>query len=228
MSIDLKEIEILIPTFNEEKNLQITIDTLRKLGLNNLTILDALSDDNTVEIAKKNNCKVLIDPSRRLGFGYSVISGINNSSSKYLCIFDADGSFDPNTILLMKDILVRKKLDFIFGSRYLDGNTSDDDTLITKFGNFFFTKLISLLFNFKTSDALFLYLFGKRECFINLNLQEKDFKICTEALIKARTGYKCGEIYSHEKKRMFGTTKVDRVKDGYLILRNIFSLWLKK
>ena len=226
--MNLSDIEVLIPTFNEEKNLPITINSLKKIGLNNLTILDALSDDETVKVARENNCKVLVDPSRRLGFGYSIINGINNSSSKYLCIFDADGSFDPNTILLMKDILIEKKLDFIFGSRYLNGNTSDDDTLITKFGNFFFTKLISLLFNFKTTDALFLYLFGKRECFINLNLEEKDFKICTEALIKARTGYKCEEIYSHEKKRMFGTTKVNRIRDGYLMLRNIISLWLKK
>jgi glycosyltransferase involved in cell wall biosynthesis len=226
--MNLNDIEVLIPTFNEEKNLPITINSLKKIGLNNLTILDALSDDETVKVARENNCKVLVDPSRRLGFGYSIINGINNSSSKYLCIFDADGSFDPNTILLMKDILVEKKLDFIFGSRYLNGNTSDDDTLITKFGNFFFTKLISLLFNFKTSDALFLYLFGKRECFINLNLEEKDFKICTEALIKARTSFKCEEIYSHENKRMFGTTKVNRIRDGYLMLRNIISLWLKK
>lgn len=226
--MNLDDIEILIPTFNEEKNLPITIDSLRKIGINNLTILDALSDDETVRIAKELNCKVLIDPVKRLGFGYSLINGINNSSSKYLCVFDADGSFDPSTIILMRDLLIKKKLDFVFGSRYLGGNTSDDDTLITKIGNFFFSKLISILFNFKTSDALFLYLFGRRESFIRLNLIEKDFKICTEALIKARTNYKCEEIYSHEKKRMFGTTKVNRIKDGYLIMKNIFSLWLRK
>jgi len=226
--MNLDDIEILIPTFNEERNLPITINSLKKVGLNNLTILDALSDDETVKVAKDNNCKVLVDPSRRMGFGYSIINGINKSSSKYLCIFDADGSFDPNTVLEMKDIFVKNNLDFIFGSRYLGGNKSEDDTIVTKFGNFFFTKLISLLFNFKTTDALFLYLFGKRECFISLKLQEKDFKICTEALIKERTNYKCEEIYSHEKKRIFGSTKVNRVKDGYLMLKNIFSLWLKK
>lgn len=135
--MDLNDVEVLIPTFNEEKNLSITIDSLKKAGLNNLTILDALSDDETVKVAKENNCKVLVDPTKRLGFGYSIINGINNSSAKYLCIFDADGSFDPNTILLMKELLIEKKLDFIFGSRYLNGNSSDDDTLITKFGNFF-------------------------------------------------------------------------------------------
>lgn len=224
----LDDVEILIPTFNEERNLQFTIDSLKKAGLINLTVLDALSDDGTVEVAKKNNCKVLIDPSRRMGFGYSLINGIKNSKSKYLCIFDADGSFDATTILKMKKMLIEKNLDFVFGSRYLHGNKSDDDTLLTKFGNFVFTKLISILFNFKTTDALFLYLFGKKHCFEELNLKEEDFKICTEALIKARSSYKCEEIYSHEKKRIYGTTKVNRFKDGYLMLSNVFSLWLKK
>ena len=74
--MNLDDIEILIPTFNEEKNLPITINSLKELGLNNLTILDALSDDQTVKVAKENNCKVLIDPTRRLGFGYSVINGL--------------------------------------------------------------------------------------------------------------------------------------------------------
>ena len=226
--MNLDDIEILIPTFNEEKNLPITINSLKEVGLNNLTILDALSDDQTVKVAKENNCKVLIDPTRRLGFGYSVINGIKNSKSKYLCIFDADGSFDANTISKMKKLLEEKNLDFVFGSRYIGGHKSDDDTLLTQFGNFFFSKLISFLFNFKTTDALFLYLFGKRECFTELKLEEKDFKICTEALIKARTNYKCEEIYSHENKRIYGTTKVNRFKDGYLMLSNIIKLWLKK
>ena len=146
-------IEILIPTYNEEKNIPITVEGLRKNGFTNITILDGLSDDNTVQIAKKYNCKILIDEKKRLGFGYSVINGIKNSKSKYLCIFDADGSFDANTISKMKKLLEEKNLDFVFGTRYIDGNKSDDDTLLTQFGNFFFTKLISLLCNFKTTDA---------------------------------------------------------------------------
>ena len=59
--MNLDDIEILIPTFNEEKNLPITINSLKELGLNNLTILDALSDDQTVRVAKEHNCKVLMN-----------------------------------------------------------------------------------------------------------------------------------------------------------------------
>tara|TARA_B100000989_G_C19424224_1_gene419990 strand:- start:212 stop:889 length:678 start_codon:yes stop_codon:yes gene_type:complete len=223
----MQDIEILIPTFNEEKNLPITIKSLNENGFYNITVVDGKSKDNTVKVAKENNCKVLIDPKERMGFGYSVINGIISSTSEYICIFDADGSFDPTTIIKMKAMLEQNKLDFVFGSRYLGNNKSEDDTILTKFGNYFFSKLISLLFDFRTSDALFLFLFGKKECFLKLNLKETDFKICTEALIKARTNFKCEEIFSYEKKRIYGSTKVNRIKDGYLILSNIFSLWLK-
>ena len=60
-----------------------------------------------------------------------------------------------------------ENLDFVFGSRYLGGNVSDDDTLWQKIGNYFFSKLISILFNFETSDALFLYLLGKKSVFLD-------------------------------------------------------------
>ena len=34
-----------------------------------------------------------------------------------------------------------KKNDFVFGSRYKKGGYSEDDTLVTKLGNFFFSKI---------------------------------------------------------------------------------------
>ena len=54
-------LEILIPTFNEGENIEIVINDLNNEGYFNITILDANSTDNTVEIAKKFNCKILLD-----------------------------------------------------------------------------------------------------------------------------------------------------------------------
>lgn len=225
--INLQNIEILIPSYNEAKNLPHTIKSLHDHGLKNITILDAKSDDGTEEVAEKFNCKILIDPKKRMGFGYSLTNGIKKSKSKYLCIFDADGSFDPKSILEMHKLLEERNIDFVFGSRYLDGNKSDDDTFVTTIGNYFFTQIINILFNFKTSDALFLYLFGKTECFQKLNLKEKDFKICTEILIKAHTFFKCREIFSYEAPRLHGETKVNRLLDGFKILINILAMYFK-
>ena len=61
-------IEILIPTFNEEGNIEKTIKDLQSKNFNFITILDAQSEDKTVEIAKNLGCKILIDPKKKNGF----------------------------------------------------------------------------------------------------------------------------------------------------------------
>jgi len=220
------DIEILIPTFNEEGSIEKTVIDLKNNGYNFITILDAQSEDNTVNIAKNLGCKIIIDENKKMGFGYSVINGINNSNKKYCCIFDGDGSFDSNSISLMSEELARG-LDFVFCSRYLGGKKSDDDTFITEFGNFFFTKLIRILFKFNITDALFLYCISETEKFKKLKLTSYDFRICTEILIKAHKIFLCKEIFSKERKREFGTSKVNKILDGLKLLQNIFIHFFK-
>ena len=134
------KIEILIPTFNEEGNIEKVIRELNYEGYNNITILDANSTDKTVEVAKKNNCRVILDEPNISGFGGSVINGLKNLQHEYFCIYDGDNSFDPKTILDMSNE-ISNGADFVFGTRYLYNTKSEDDTMITKFGNFFFTFL---------------------------------------------------------------------------------------
>ena len=98
------KIEILIPTFNEEGNIEKVIRELNYEGYNNITILDANSTDKTVEVTKKNNCRVILDEPNISGFGGSVINGLKNLQHEYFCIYDGDNSFDPKLyqICLMK------------------------------------------------------------------------------------------------------------------------------
>ena len=117
--------------------------------------------------------------------------------------------------------------DFVFGTRYLNDTKSDDDTLITKFGNFFFTKLVNILFKIKTSDVLFFYVLGKKENVTKLNLKQRDFTICTEFLIKSYKNFKCKEILSKERKRLYGVSKINKVFDGIKILINILIMYFK-
>ena len=100
------EIEILIPTYNEQGSIKNTIHDLKENGYFNITILDAQSEDNTVKIAESEGCKIIIDKSKKIGFGHSLINGFNNSKSKYCCIFDGDGSFDAKSINQMFNFLL--------------------------------------------------------------------------------------------------------------------------
>ena len=52
--------------------------------------------------------------------------------TEYLCIFNADGSFDPKYLNEMLELC--KDRDYVFASRYLKGAGSDDDTIVTKIG----------------------------------------------------------------------------------------------
>ena len=219
-------IEILIPTLNEEGNIEKVINELKATGYNNITILDANSTDQTVKIATDYGCRIILDGPNITGFGGSVINGLKNLTLDYFCIFDGDNSFDPIAISeMLKEI--SNGTDFAFGTRYLKGTKSDDDTLITKFGNFFFTKLVRLLFKINTTDLLFLYVVGKRENISKLNLKQQDFTFCTEFLIKCYRDFNCKEVLSKERKRFSGVSKVNKIFDGMKLLINICSMYFK-
>ena len=220
-------IEILIPTFNEEKNIETVIKELNTEGYNNITILDANSTDNTVAVAKKKNCKIISDTKDIKGFGGSIINGLNNLELDYFCIFDGDNSFNPKEISKMYEKM-RSGYDFVFASRYLNNEKSDDDTFITRFGNYFFTKLVRILFKIDTTDVLFLYVMGKKSNITRLNLLQNDFSICTEFIVKSYKNFKCTEILSKERKRLYGISKVNKFLDGLTILINIFKLFFLK
>ena len=221
------QIEILIPTYNEEKNINLVIKELNAEGFSNITILDANSEDKTVEIARSNGCRIILDDQSISGFGGSIINGLNNLNNEYFCIFDGDNSFNPKDISLMIDKM-QKGADFVFGTRYLNGTKSEDDTLVTKIGNFFFTLLVNLLFKIKTTDILFFYVLGKKNNVKKLDLKRQDFTICAELLIKAYKNFNCEEVLSVERKRLFGHSKVNKIVDGFKILINILSLYFKR
>ena len=222
----MNDVEILIPTYNEEENIETVIKELNNNGFFQITLLDANSTDLTVEIGKKYNCKIISDNDEIKGFGGSVINGLNHVKSEYFCIFDGDGSFNSDDISKMRNKIL-EGYDFIFASRYLNGEISEDDDIFSKFGNFFFTKIVRLLFNINTSDVLFLFVLGKKSNIKKINLIQKDYSICSEFIIKAYKNFKCTEILSKERKRFAGASKVNKILNLIKLLINIFSLYLK-
>jgi len=220
------DIEILIPTYNEAGNIEKVITDLNIEGFKSITILDANSTDSTVLIAKKYNCKIVLDNPNVKGFGGSIINGLNKLESDYFCIFDGDNSFDPSRVTIMMNEILNG-YDFIFGTRYLNGSKSEDDTLISKFANYFFTKLVRVLFKIDTTDVLFFYILGKKENIKKLDLKQQDMTICTEFLIKSYRNFKCKEILSKERKRLSGASKVNKVFEGLKIFGNILKLYVQ-
>ena len=125
-------------------------------------------------------------------------------------------------------LFAKNRFEQIFNSRYISGAGSYDDTLLTKIGNFFFTKICNILFFLNTSDVLFNYVMGKTDLFKKLKLQSKDFCFCVEIFLKIKLKkYLYATLPNIERARFKGKKKVNELKDGLLILFFILRSFIK-
>lgn len=214
--MDLRKLTLLIPAKYEKESLPIVLKSIENFNCKKLIVMSK-DDFETINSIEEYECDVLFQ--KQSGYGNAIIEGINNIKTEYLCIFNADGSFDHNDLEKMYSLAVYENLDFIFASRYSGKNSgSDDDSLITYIGNKIFSFLGNLLFRLKLKDILYTYVLGKTNSFKLCNLNCGDFRICVEFPINIKQlGFIYNSFSSFEKKRLFGKKKVNEIKDGFLI-----------
>jgi dolichol-phosphate mannosyltransferase len=169
-----KEISILIPTINEEKNI-LRIYKLIKQTLKRITnkyeiiFIDDSSIDQTIEnitlLQKKNNRIILVKSKKKRGLGNAINLGINKANGKYILCLDCDSSV--SAIKLSQIIKLRSENSIIIGSRYLKNTNKlgfeEIKILLSKMMN----KLISYLYKIPANDITHsLRLFCKNTKFI--------------------------------------------------------------
>ena len=219
----MNNLTLVIPAKNEKDSLPKVLDELKNYSLKILIILEK-EDEETIQSVRNYNCEILYQNGK--GYGDALIYGINSVKTELFCIFNADGSFNPNELPKMLEQMTFEKADFVFGTRYENDCGSDDDTIITLIGNFFFTKIGKLFFNLNITDILYTYILGKTSKIRDLDLSSKDFRFCIELPIKAkRKNYKLVNSKAYERSRIGGKKKVNVFKDGFLILTHMIKLF---
>ncbi len=219
----MKELTLVIPAKNEAECLPTVLNELKNFDCKKIIIIPK-SDLNTQNAIKNLDCKIVIQNDD--GFGSALIQGIKEVETNFLCIFNADGSFDPKYLKNMFNELL-SNYDFVFNSRYENGGGSDDDTFLTLIGNKIFTFICNLFFRLNISDVLFTYVMGKTSAFKSLDLKRKDFRFCIElpVLVKFKK-YTFISKSSYERSRLSGRKKVNELKDGFLILLCILKMFI--
>ena len=211
----MNELTLVIPAKNEAESLPIVLDELKKSNYK-IDIILHITDLGTIQAIREYDVNIIYQ--ENFGYGDALINGIKQCKTKYFCIFNADGSFNPSEINQMFKTLQSKKLDFIFASRYQANSGSEDDTIITLVGNYIFTYIGKIFFRLNISDILYTFVIGKTKQANILDLKQKDFSFCVELPIKANMmKMKLDSINSYERKRIAGKKKVNAFKDGYLI-----------
>tara|TARA_X000000950_G_scaffold10477_1_gene11488 strand:- start:2385 stop:3059 length:675 start_codon:yes stop_codon:yes gene_type:complete len=221
----MSNLTLIIPAKNEKESLPKVLSELQRFDFNINIILEA-SDKLTIESVKTYNCKIIYQDFK--GYGDALKKGIKTVETEFFCIFNADGSFDPKELDLMRKKLKDDKYDFVFASRYEKNCGSDDDTFVTFVGNYIFTYLGKIFFRLKISDILYTFVMARASCAKKLDLTANDFSFCVELPIKAkRAGYKICTSKSYERSRIAGEKKVNAFKDGLKILFSMIKLFFR-
>jgi glycosyltransferase involved in cell wall biosynthesis len=119
-----KNIFCVIPAFNEEATIYQVIKDVKK-HLDNIVVVDDGSSDNTYNIAKSCNVKVLRHIINR-GQGAALMTGNQfalRNRADIIVHFDADGQFNADEINQIIDPIIQGRADVVFGSRFLGKNS---------------------------------------------------------------------------------------------------------
>lgn len=90
-------ISVIIPARNEEKNLPLLLESLKKQNYNKkfeIIVVDGKSKDRTREIARSYNCKVIVQ--RKLGISNARNLGWKNAKGNIIVFLEADHMVKKN------------------------------------------------------------------------------------------------------------------------------------
>ena len=102
----MHELTLVIPAKNEKESLPSVLQELKPFNLEILVVLEE-SDKDTINSISNYNCRIVFQKNK--GYGDAIILGINEVNTKYFCIFNADGSFNPNELKQCTKVLFPMK-----------------------------------------------------------------------------------------------------------------------
>ncbi|UJG41545.1 MAG: glycosyltransferase family 2 protein [Candidatus Heimdallarchaeum aukensis] len=226
---DKKKISVIIPAYNEEKTIEKAIKSVKPY-CNNIIVVNDGSTDDTAAIAQKNDV-VLINHKLNMGLGTSLRDGINKAidlNSEIIINFDADLQYVAEEIEYMVYYIIHEKYDLIMGSR-LKGKI-EKMSLIKKFGNKLYTRLLRYLTRLGISDGQTGFRAFTSD-FARKIMIRGDYTYTQEMILEAAAcKAKIGEVPISFNKRKYGKSRLMRnplhfaTSSGIFILKVLIDL----
>ena len=122
----LSKLSILIPVYNEEKNILTLLDKVEKVNLpydieKEIIIVDDYSTDRTREILKWLEEKyTILYHEKNKGKGSALRTALEKATWEYCIVQDADLEYDPEDYVAMLHYLVDNKLSILYGYRSMN------------------------------------------------------------------------------------------------------------
>ncbi len=216
---------LFIPTLNELDAMRVILPQIDRSWVDQILVVDG-STDGTADYAREQGCEVVIQ--QKKGLRHAFIEGFPLVRGDWVVTFSPDGNSPPRAIPLLIEKM-KEGYDMVIASRYLPPARSDDDDLMTAFGNWLFTHAINLCHGHAWSrpytDAMVMYRAYRTRLFYELDLDKEQQRperwfgtiLGIEPLLSIRAakhGAKIGEIPEDEPARIGGKRKLQPFRWG--------------
>jgi len=216
-------LSIVIPVYNEEKDISAIIDKVNGLPLEKeIIVVNDCSKDKTDEILRSINIvglKVIHHASKR-GKGAAIRTALENATGELVIVQDADLEYDPNDYFKLLEAIKAPGVDIVLGARFTNGYSGIS---LTKAGNLFLTGLTNKLFGKKFNDCFTCYKLMRKNDVLAFDLKSNSFEIEFEILAKAiKKRMNIIEVPISYKPRSYKEGKKIKIRDGVWTLIRIF------
>jgi glycosyltransferase involved in cell wall biosynthesis len=227
---------LLVMTLNELNGMKAIMPKVRRDWCDQTIIVDGGSTDGTIEWAKEQGYEVYVQ--KRPGFRHAYNEVLPYAKGDVIITFSPDGNSLPELIPNLVDKM-KEGYDMVIVSRYLGPAKSEDDDVVTGFGNWLFTKTVNWLHGGRYTDAMVIYRAYRKQVIYDLELNTEEGYATAEKLFQTRISWepllsvraakrnlKVTEIPGDEPPRIGGERKLKILKWGaayyFQFIREVF------
>lgn len=231
------KILLIIPAYNEEKNILNVYNQVQNYNKKNKTNYDVIvindgSIDQTSKICHENKIPI-IDLVQNLGIGGAVQTGYKyayNNDYDIAIQFDGDGQHDIAYVENIIKPIISKEANMVIGSRFIDDTTSKfKSSFVRRIG----INLISIVIKIKTKKKIHDTTSGFRACdkslikkFSEVYPIEYPEPISTVSVLLDK--YEVIELPVSMKERIAGKSSISSWKNVYYMINVFLSILLMK
>lgn len=220
---------VIIPAYNEEKNIQLVVDNLvENYPQYDYLVVNDGSKDHTEEICRRRGYNYISHPVN-LGIGGSVQSGYLYAFQQGYDIavqMDGDGQHNPDYIDPLIQPIIEGKADMTIGSRFIN-EVGFQSSKSRRFGIRFLSGLIRICGNVRVKDVTsgFRAVNKKGIAFFLANYAQ-DYPE-PEAIIAATVrSFKIVEVPVVMRERHSGTSSINLLKSFYYMIKVSLAILL--
>lgn len=220
------KVGIIMPAYNEERNIENTLSLIPKNISENLEVIviDDGSTDKTSEIAERYGATIIKHPTNK-GNGAAIQTGIEycrHNKSAITIIIDADGQHEPRYIKKFIKPIVEDGYDYVIGNRF---RYHYDMRLVKKVCSRVMSAIISFTLGQKISDPTMGYRAISAKVLKYLYF-ESNYSITLEMLFKIVPLFKTCEIPVKINQRIYGQSFIKLKKYFYKTIFSFIKFYL--